>query len=389
MCESHRCSAVASSERMMREVAGRGYVERANVSPFTRPMSGFSRRKASLELAQVSIVVNNLPAPREATGMTTQTLYDSGVEFYERLTELKSTLNVPFAWYPYNTLANVEHLEKLLDGGASKLAELCKGGLILDMGCADGEWAFFLESLGLQVHALDCPITNHNGMAGVHALQEALGSKVEIFSADLDARFELPSREYALAFFFGTLYHLKNPYYVLEQLARTTRYCLLSTRIARNFHPRLGDVSDLPLAYLLGSDELNADRSNFWIFSPDGLRRLLKRTHWEIVSSYTVRKSEESNPWSLEGDERMFCLVESTYGFPKVELLGGWHAPEDSGWRWTERRFAAKLEVPKGSGIDAGAGDGDVCAGRGDCGARCADVVVHGGRRGGAGGKAA
>ena len=282
--------------------------------------------------------------------MPTQTLYDSGVEFYERLTKLKSTLNAPFAWYPYNTLANVEHLEKLLDGGASKLDELCKGGLILDMGCADGEWAFFLESLGLQVHALDCPITNHNGMAGVHALKEALGSKVEIYSADLDARFELPSRDYALAFFFGTLYHLKNPYYVLEQLARTTRYCLMSTRIARNFHPRLGDVSDLPLAYLLGSDELNADRSNFWIFSPAGLRRLLKRTHWDVVGSYTVRKSEESNPWSLEGDERIFCLVESTYGFPKVELLEGWHAPEDSGWRWTERRFTAKLEVPKGTG---------------------------------------
>jgi hypothetical protein len=95
---------------------------------------------------------------------------------------------------------------------------------------------------------------------------------------------------------------------------------------------------------------LNGDPSNFWIFSPSGLRRLLKRTNWTMVSHYTVGAAGESNPWSLDGDERMFCFVESTYGFPKVELVSGWHNPEGSGWRWTEREFSANLEVPKGTG---------------------------------------
>jgi SAM-dependent methyltransferase len=274
-------------------------------------------------------------------------LYDSAALFFERVLEIKAGLNVPFEWYPYNTLANAEHLERLLANSSLVLENLVKGRLVLDVGCGDGEWSFFLESLGAQVHAVDCPITNHNAMAGVRTLKEALGSRLEICPADLDGRFTFPSKEYGVAFFFGTLYHLKNPFYVLETLARVSRYCFLSTRIARTFHPRLGETPDLPLAYLLGSDELNADDSNFWIFSKAGLERLLRRTHWNVASRYSVCASEESNPWSLDGDERMFCLVESTYGLPGVEFVDGWHAPEESGWRWTGRRFSARLEPPR------------------------------------------
>jgi tRNA (mo5U34)-methyltransferase len=284
------------------------------------------------------------------TCVQTASLYDTACLFWEKITELKARLKVPFEWYLFNTLANIEHLDNLLEGGTGKLPDLCRGGTVLDIGCADGDWAFFLESLGCKVHALDCPITNHNGMAGVHRLKKELGSNIEIFSADLDGRFTLPSREYQLVFFLGTLYHLKNPFYILSELAKSTRYCLMSTRIARTFHPRFGDVSDLPVAYLVGKDEINADPTNFWIFSPTALTRLLKRSHWDVLKSYTVARSAESNPWSIEGDERMFCLLESTYGLPQVNFVRGWHQAEDAGWRWTEQRFSAVLEVPPGEG---------------------------------------
>jgi SAM-dependent methyltransferase len=274
-------------------------------------------------------------------------LYDAAAAFFDQVLAIKSRVEADFEWYPYNTLANAEHLERLLSHSSLNLNDLVKDRLVLDLGCGDGEWSFFLESLGARVHAVDCPITNHNAMAGVRALKDALGSSIEVHSADLDGRFALPAGDYQVAFFFGTLYHLKNPFYALEELARATRYCFLSTRIARTFHPRLGETPDLPIAYLLGAEELNDDNSNFWIFSRAGLERLLRRSHWDLLSSDAVNRSTESNPWSLDGDERIFCLAESNYGLPNVEFLKGWHEPEDSGWRWTERTFSARLAAPR------------------------------------------
>jgi tRNA (mo5U34)-methyltransferase len=74
-------------------------------------------------------------------------------------------------------------------------------------------------------------------MAGIRALKEALGSFVEIHAVDLDSQFELPEQQYGLVFFLGLLYHLKNPFYVLESLSKAARYCLLSTRVMRVLPP--------------------------------------------------------------------------------------------------------------------------------------------------------
>src|SRR5207302_220949 len=76
---------------------------------------------------------------------------------------------------------------------------------------------------------------------------------------------------YGLALFFGVLYHLKNPYYVLETLATRARYCLLSTRIARQT-PRGTSMKDEPLAYLLEPCESTYDATNFRTFSETALR---------------------------------------------------------------------------------------------------------------------
>jgi tRNA (mo5U34)-methyltransferase len=55
-----------------------------------------------------------------------------------------------------------------------------KGALVLDIGTADGDLAFFLESIGFRVIAIDYPGTNFNGMRGIQKLKEALNSRVEL-----------------------------------------------------------------------------------------------------------------------------------------------------------------------------------------------------------------
>jgi tRNA (mo5U34)-methyltransferase len=271
----------------------------------------------------------------------------AAARFDGRLAEVKRQIRAGFAWYPYHSLANFDHLERLLCGENRRLLRLIGDDPVLDVGAGDGDVAFFLESLGCRVHAVDHPIPNHNGMAGIRALKEALGSSVEIHAVDLDSQFALPEQQYGLVFFLGLLYHLKNPFYVLESLSKAARYCLLSTRVMRVLPPAGVSVQESPVAYLLDQTELNSDDTNFWIFSHQGLRRLLKRTNWEVLEFLLRGESEGSDPVSR--DERAFCLLRSCYALKHCELLRGWHAPEGNGWRWTERTFS--VAVPNAAGF--------------------------------------
>jgi SAM-dependent methyltransferase len=244
-------------------------------------------------------------------------------------------------WYRYEILSVFHHLDKLLAGENRTL--LSGQGAILDIGCADGDLAFFLESLGFDVVALDHPAFNHNGMRGVRALKQALGSKIEIQEADIDRLPALPQGDFFLTFFLGTLYHLRNPLFVLETLARSSRYCLLSTRVARRFP---GAEGDAPLVYLLDDQELNADDSNYFIFSNPALKIALKRTYWDVMDYMTVGDTETSDAVSLDRDERAYGLLRSNFGMSNIELGEGWYAAESSGWRWTSRTFSAAIHLP-------------------------------------------
>lgn len=270
--------------------------------------------------------------------------------FQEYLAELKSQIGQgEFGWYPHESLDNFVWLEKLLQGRFRTLLDDLKGTLVLDVGCADGDVAFFLESIGFRVEAMDHPDTNFNSMRGLRKLKEALHSHVEIISADIDSRFELSDRRYDLVFFLGILYHLKNPYYILDLLSRHARFCLISTRVAR-FTPDQLEIRRSPVAYLLEPDELNNDPTNYWIFSEAGFKRLLRRTGWEICNYVTVGDTRRSRPLTREHDERAFCLVRSrclTDPGLSVTLLKGWHELEEGHWRWTERCFSVEIPVPE------------------------------------------
>lgn len=221
---------------------------------------------------------------------------------------------VDFPWYPYGTLSNFAHLDLLLSGANRALAPLDSGRPIADVGGADGDLAFFLESRGVaNIDLIDYSPTNYNSLRGVRMLKEQLESKLAIHEIDLDAYFRWPRDDYELVFFLGILYHLKNPYYVLESLAKVARYSLISTRVARFGADRKTPIDKQALAYLLAPDECNNDATNFWIFSQQGLARILDRTGWTILDYVSVGDTVNSDPASAGGDERAFVFVKSRW----------------------------------------------------------------------------
>lgn len=229
-----------------------------------------------------------------------------------------------FGWYPYGTLNNFAILDRLLSRSNRNLLEMIDGLPIADIGAADGDTAFFMESLGLDADVIDYPPTNFNGCRGVRLLKEARQSGIGIHEVDLDAHFELPRERYGLAFFLGILYHLKNPFGALENLSRRARYALISTRVmryntpppklfGRSSGPERVALHTVPVAYLVGPYETNGDPTNYWMFSEAGLLRILDRTGWEVLDHISVGNTSESDPATDAGDERAFCLVRSRH----------------------------------------------------------------------------
>jgi hypothetical protein len=241
----------------------------------------------------------------------TSSLHGLAIATEQKLWEVKLAHRPKSFWYPYSTLHNVALLEKLSAAAGLNLLELCRGtrGKVADIGAADGDLAFFLEKQGLAVDAIDNEYTNFNGLEGARTLKEALRSSIAIRSVDLDSQFSLAGQKYDAVFFLGTLYHLKNPFFLLESLARITKHCFVSTRIAKQTADGQS-LSAYPVAYLLGPQECNNDDTNFWIFSEHGLKRLIDRTGWKLLSYVTIGDTLSSTPADPDHDERAFCLLE-------------------------------------------------------------------------------
>lgn len=237
------------------------------------------------------------------------------VDFGARLSALKAE-GAEFPWYLYDTIANVWHIDSLLTGPNRGLFERLRGMHIADIGAADGDFAFMMEALGYAVDIIDNAPTNMNGLRGAATLKARLGSDVNISNIDLDEYFKLP-RRYDFSLFMGILYHLQNPYYVMNTLAKNTRQIILSTRVAT--HPPVEYIEgsedlgydDAPLAYLLNADESNGDPTNYWIFTNGGLKRLFARTGWKVLDYKVVGCDSRSDPRRDDRDARAFAYLES------------------------------------------------------------------------------
>lgn len=241
----------------------------------------------------------------------------------EQLAARRLELAPPEFWYPYGSMNNFILLDRLLTGSNRNLLRDINPKRAADIGAADGDISFFLEQEGWDMTIIDNAPTNWNGLKGARLFKEAVGSSVKIVEMDIDTQFSL-SETYEIVFIMGILYHLKNPFYVLERLAQHTRYAILSTRIMRWSKPPAASDTDqsgtsrqllehLPVAYLLGPTECNNDSTNYWIFSDAGLRRILDRTGWDIAEYLLVGKTEDADPFSQENDARAFCLIKSRH----------------------------------------------------------------------------
>jgi hypothetical protein len=243
------------------------------------------------------------------------------------------------AWYPYDTLANLTHLRELLQGDPlPRLTELAGGRPCVDIGTGDGDLAFTLAHVcGLTVDALDHSVSNNNHCAGFDVLKRELGSPVEFLDVDMDRDGVLPRTDYGLAVMLGVLYHLKNPFRVLEEIASKASHAVISTRVL--------DDARGPVAYLLNDDECNDDNSNFWLISEAALERMVRRSGFAIAARYSPKATPvKGAAWPLTTDRRVFFLLQSEHGLRHLQLEEGWHAPEHrNGWRWTKRRFAAVI----------------------------------------------
>jgi len=240
--------------------------------------------------------------------VTAQELESAALQFMSELDGVKAAIDPAFPWYPYGTLNNFIHLKPLLE--AFPLIGLLDGGRVLDIGAADGDLAFFLERLGCRADVIDHAATNFNGLRGARLLGEHLKSSVAIHDLDLDSYFKLPAERYGLVFFLGILYHLKNPFLVLEKLFRGDspppgQYPDSATCAG-------GDpIRNLPVGYLMHATESNNDATNYWIFSEAGLLRLFDRTGWNVLMRYSVGDTSTSDPVRPDRDERCFALLAS------------------------------------------------------------------------------
>ncbi len=268
------------------------------------------------------------------------TLGEDAAAFRRRLAEIRAGApGVP--WYPYDTLANTQQIDKLMGTeGVEQLRGLLASGRCADIGTGDGDFAFLLEHWGCAVDAIDNASSNNNGSGGFEALRAALGSRLALHDLDLERTLSYPSAEYEVVFLLGVLYHLKSPFLVLDELARRSRYLVLSTRLMRTL-PGGAEVGGESVAYLVDADELNGDDSNFWIFTRPALERLLKRSHWRVLRSLELPGLQGSDPVAADRDERVFCFAESHFGMRHLEDLSGWRAAEGgAGWRWVEPEFS-------------------------------------------------
>jgi 2-polyprenyl-3-methyl-5-hydroxy-6-metoxy-1,4-benzoquinol methylase len=231
--------------------------------------------------------------------------------FATKLSKIKKDNPIEGGWYGYDILSNLVHLDRLLSGENRSLFGRLGNKAVADIGCADGDLGFFLETLGYEIDFVDWPATNWNGLRGVRRLVELLNSGAQVHAVNLDEYFALPRPQYELVLFLGILYHLKNPFYVLERLAKSARYCFVSTRVFR-VAPGGETLAGINVAYLLGADESeNGDATNYWIMTEPCLRRLFHRTGWDVLDFMTVGEQLASNPQSIAKDQRAFALLRS------------------------------------------------------------------------------
>jgi len=266
-------------------------------------------------------------------------LIDSAHRFLERRAELYETvLNSPefkaqgVQLYPHDIVgANFPIIVELLQtSGLSEFLGEKDIRTVLDVGGANGDLAFVFAGADFETTLVDLSISYQKSPLVASLINVQLGANVRVVDLSVDGYFSYSdliehtvnsgqfehhyeSETFDLAVCFGLLYHLKNPFAFLDSIKKLCRFFILGTWLMSYFPDNLTKVRDVPLAYLLGSGELNSDPSIYWIFTDSSFRRLAERTGFSIMSSASAfgRADKISNPVDINYGERGFLLLRS------------------------------------------------------------------------------
>jgi hypothetical protein len=235
-------------------------------------------------------------------------------EFAESLAAVRASTTPSGGWYLYGSLANLSILAQL----QAMTESIPNVKRIADIGAADGDLGIFLASQGFEVDLVDHAPTNANHLEGARILAGELAPSTRIFDVNLDEGEDLPASSYDFVLFLGILYHLQNPFSALKRLSSVSKEMVLSTKVAACDPEGRAWFGDQPVAYLVDEYECNGDPTNYWIFSNMGLRRLVNRAGWDVVSELSLGAVGTSEPASMEKDERTFMWLRSR-SFPLLD----------------------------------------------------------------------
>jgi tRNA (mo5U34)-methyltransferase len=213
--------------------------------------------------------------------------------------------------YDFDTLDNFIHLQELLDERAGAYLDGMPNRTMIDIGCANGELGLVFEDAGFAVALLDR--SHVSEVPGSHIRQNAplvasvlariKGSGAVVVDEDVDVDFE-PGRvvaafsrahpdrplidRFGLGVMVGVLYHVKNPYSVLEKLGQLCDHLIIGTWVADCLPDQETMVQDEQVVFLLADRQLAADPTNYWIFTRRSFHVLVERCGWEILAEHVV-----------------------------------------------------------------------------------------------------
>ena len=251
---------------------------------------------------------------------------------------IEKTLNIKR--YPFNTLDNLQLVDRLFAASSLSLQEIISTGSILDVGCGDGDFGFYLSAKGHTVDLIDFEETNQNRMHMVRELSKVLSGNHTVTSIDLDRGLQALDSTYSFAISLGLIYHLKNPFLFLNDLATLSNFAVVSTRILQG--AVLPDKA--AAAYLVDDHELGQDNTNFWLFNSRGLQRLAERCGWTVVSR--VRFGDQKTGDLHRHDAREALLLASNYSvFNGIRVSYGLNRVEHGSYRWTQSKFGIETKL--------------------------------------------
>jgi tRNA (mo5U34)-methyltransferase len=160
------------------------------------------------------------------------------------------------------------------------------GKRCLDVGTADGFWAFELERRGAaEIVAIDRPsYFQSKCRARFEEAQASLGSRVRYEERDL---YELEG-EFDLAFLGYVMQVVTDPLRALEAVRRASRELLVL------------DTISLPLAFLpspLARLDARRDGGEWFVFNPRGLRKALELAGWTVEAQTGILADKRELDW--------------------------------------------------------------------------------------------